>query len=463
MDRETRKKRQIQVQKLLKKVEGQLLAIPGVKTLAVGLKITEGKMTEDIVLRVGVAEKRPMSELSLKEVIPSEIDGIATDVFVVTPTETTADTNRYRALVGGIQIGNGTGSVGTLGCFARRNVENDVVMLGNQHVMFAGKSVTATDIEIAQPGFSCCCCCRSGKVGDVVGGVIGGTIDAAIATIVGDVSTLQEVTEIGGIAGTDAAVVGDAVKKRGRTSGLTSGTVSMLNFATNNDQGQNFTDQIFINPDAGFTDFQVGGDSGAALLDEDNNVVGLMWGKNGNAGVASPIADVESQLNITVFAQVTTGAAAPVVASMPPPGSDGVVRRRDWEALLWAETESDDPTGRKIGRHWNEVWDLIQTNREVGLRWQRGQGPAFAAAFERTTRVTSYRVPEDVDGVSFTQLLLAMATALEQHGSAALKADIRAHGIGWIPALQECRSADDLWRVYHNIKAAECSAARAAS
>ena len=460
MDRESRKKRQIQVQELLERVQDRLMEIPGVQTVAVGLKYTDGKRTEDIVLRVGVAEKRPLSELSPKDVIPAEIEGIPTDVFVVRPTVTTIDSNRYRPLVGGIEIDNGSGGKGTLGCFARRNVENDVVILSNQHVMFSGKSITATNIEIAQPGFSCCCCCRSGKVGDVLAGVIGGTIDAAIASISDDVMSLQEVAELGGIAGTDAAVVGDAVKKRGRTSGVTTGVVSMVNFATNNGEGSNFTDQIFIDPDPEFDDFQVGGDSGAALLDEDNNVVGLMWGKNGNSGVASPIADVESQLNITVFAQVTTAGAAPKVAVMPPPGSDGVVRRRDWESLLWAETASEDPLGRKISQHWNEVWDLIQTNREVGLRWQRGQGPAFAAAFERTTRVTRYRVPEEVDGVSFTQLLLAMATALEQHGSPELKADIRDYGIGLISALQGCRTADELWRSYHNIKAAQAARAR---
>ena len=133
MDRESRKKRQIQVQKLIKKVEGELLAIPGVKTLAVGLKITDGKMSEDIVLRVGVEEKRPISELSPKDVIPPEIEGIATDVFVWTPTKAITDTARYRPIRGGIQIGNGTGSVGTLGCFATRNTGGATVMLSNHH------------------------------------------------------------------------------------------------------------------------------------------------------------------------------------------------------------------------------------------------------------------------------------------------------------------------------------------
>ena len=461
MDRDARKKRQVQVQTLLKSVEGRLLEIPGVKTVAVGLKVTNGKMTDDIVLRIGVEEKRPISELSPEEMIPSEIDGIETDVFVWTPTKAMSDTSRYRPIRGGIQIGNGTGSVGTLGCLATQNSGGATVALSNHHVMFAGKSATATGIEIAQPDFSCCCCCRAGKVGAVLAGSIGGTVDCAIASIDADIQHLQEVVEIGGIAGTGVAVVGDAVRKRGRTTELTTGTVSMVNFATtSSDSGLSFTDQIFVTPDAAHPNFVEGGDSGSALLDEDNNVIGLIWGQNGNAGVANPIADVEAALDITVFAQSTTAAAMPAVAMLPQPGSDGVIRRRDWEAMLWAETDSQDLLGRKVAQHWNEVWNLILTNREVGLRWQRGQGPAFAAAFERTTRVTSYRVPDDVDGVSFTQLLLSMATALEQHGSEALKADIRAEGIGWIPILQGCRTADELWLAYHNIKATQEAAAR---
>ncbi len=452
MDRESRKKRQIQVQKLLKRVEPELLAIPGVKTVAVGLKVVDGKLTDDIVLRIGVEEKRPMSELSPAEVIPEQIDGIETDVFVWTLTKAMTDTSRYRPLRGGIQIGNGSGAYGTLGCFATRNAGGDTVILSNHHVMFAGKSATATGIEVAQPGFSCCCCCRSGKVGGVLAGSIGGAVDCAIASISADITHLQEIAEIGGIAGTDTAVVGDAVRKRGRTTELTTGVVSMMNFNATSTAGHSFTDQIYVTPDAAHPNFVEGGDSGSALVNEDNNVVGLIWGQNGTDGVANQIAEVEAALDITVFAQVTVATGLPAIAQMPPPGSDGVIRRRDWEALLWAETDTQDQLGRKAGQHWNEVWDLIQTNREVGLRWQRGQGPTFVAAFERTTRVTSYRVPDEIDGVSFTQLLLSMVTALEQHGSAELKADIRNDAIGWIPVLQGCRTADMLWLEYQNIK-----------
>jgi hypothetical protein len=460
LDRQERLRRQTEVEALIERVSPRLLSSPGVRTLAVGLKESGGTWGDAIVLRVGVEKKRPLAEIPEDEVIPTEIEGIQTDVFEARTTRPVADTGRYRPLMGGIQVGNGTGEVGTLGCLAKRNAEDDLVILSNHHVMFAGKDATDTGIEIAQPDFSCCCCCRSGKIGVVLAGSIGGLVDCAIASIVNDVQHVQEIVDIGGVAGTDVAVVGDAVHKRGRTTELTRGTVTMVNFATTSSQGNAFTNQIFVNPDAGFTNFVEPGDSGSALMNGDDMVVGLIWGKNGNAGVANRIADVEAALSITVMANTTVSAARAPVVRMPPVGSDGVVRRRDWETMFWAERDSDNPLSRKVAAHWEEVWELIHTNREVGLRWQRSQGPAFVAAFERTTRVTSYTVPDKIAGVSFTQLLLSVTAALERHGSEGLQADIRNEAVSWIPRIQSCRTTDALWLEYQSLKQAAEAAER---
>ncbi len=464
MDRSARLQRQREVEALIESVGPRLLALPGVVTLGVGFKISNDQMSEDIVLRVGVEHKRPVTELQPDEVIPDQIDGIPTDVFESRPgVSTSADTSRYRPLVGGIQINNGAGGTGTLGCFAKRNTGNDWVGLSNRHVMYAGYEFDAT-IEIAQPGFSCCCCCRSGKIGTVLLGVgaTGGPADAAICSLEADIEHHQEVMDIGGITGTATAIVGDKVRKRGRTTHLTTGVISMMGISFISDTGT-FTNTMIITPDAAHPRFCDFGDSGSVVINEGNAVVGLIFAKSSNdkdAG-AHPIAAVESALDITIAAQLSTRGTMPSVVQMPPPGSDGVIRRRDWEGMLWGELDRDG-TSRKIAAHWNEVWALIQHNREVGLRWQRGQGPAFTAAFERTTRVTSYRVPDEIEGVSFTQLLLSMAAALERHGSEALRRDICEDAIGWLPALQRCRTADALWLEYQRIKQAQHEVTRGA-
>ena len=180
-----------------------------------------------------------------------------------------------------------------------------------------------------------------------------------------------------------------------------------------------------------------------------------MWGKNGHDGVACHIAEVQTALDITIPAATTTSGADTVVSLAAEAAyRTGTLpaRRRDLEEVLFGEMESHHPLGRLINQHQAEIFELIQHNREVGVRWQRNQGPAFAAAFERTTRKIDYRVPEAIEGVSLTQLLLDMAAVLERNGSAELRRDLRHEGIALIPRLQDCRTADALWQQYELLK-----------
>lgn len=453
--RDQRREEQEEALRLREKVEARLLAIPGVRAVGVGLKEVGGALTEAIVLRVYVERKRPETELSPDEILPKEIDGIGIDVLEHHPTtQTSPDQGRYRPIRGGIQIGNDTGAAGTLACVAQRNSDHRWVVLSNSHVMMAGKSLLDTDIRIAQPSVSGCCCCTCGFIGTVLDSQIGGKVDCAIAAIDDDVAHIQEIIDIGGIAGVAAAVVGDKVQKRGRTSHVTSGTVVDIAFPTTSGS-HSFTDQIRVTPDAAFPNFQIGGDSGAALVNETRHVVGLMWGKNGHDGVACHIAEVQTALDITIPAATTTSGADTVVSLAAEAAyRTGTLpaRRRDLEEVLFGEMESHHPLGRLINQHQAEIFELIQHNREVGVRWQRNQGPAFAAAFERTTRKIDYRVPEAIEGVSLTQLLLDMAAVLERNGSAELRRDLRHEGIALIPRLQDCRTADALWQQYELLK-----------
>src|SRR5215204_1705338 len=105
-------------------VEGELLRIPGVVAVSVGLKVIDGVHTEDTCLRIYVVEKKPLEAVPEADRIPSSIDGVATDVNEI-PKDVTAsaatkpDTAKYRPLCGGIAIksANSTrGLIGTLGC-----------------------------------------------------------------------------------------------------------------------------------------------------------------------------------------------------------------------------------------------------------------------------------------------------------------------------------------------------------
>lgn len=446
--REERIARQKELLELRDRVQSRLMAIPGVRSVGVGLKEVGGKITDEIVFRVYIMEKKPLSSVPPGERIPGEIEGIETDVIVWEPDERAGvDSGRYRPLRGGIQIDNG-GGYGTLGCFAKRNSDGAWVALSNWHVMV--QDATTTDLRIAQPETGCCCCCVTGYIGKVADSKIGDTVDCAIATLDADVAKVHDIVDVGTVDGSGAAVVGDKVRKRGRTTGLTTGTIKDV--ATDSANSDAFlTNQILIETDPGVPDFILKGDSGSALVNEDNEVVGLMCRIRGHNGIANPIADVLSALKINIPV-ADTGARA--VDRLEPKAAASIQggRIRDWETLLQTEAEARHPLGLLVGRHRDEIWDLIQHNREVGLRWQRAQGPAYVAAFERTTRTIGYRVPDEIAGVSRTELFLAMAVALERNGSPALRADLRAEAIGWIPRLQRCDTAEALWREYQVMK-----------
>jgi len=58
----------------------QLLSLPNVVGLGVGLRQTAGEWTDSVVLVVMVTQKLPLEALAAEQRIPAEIDGIPVDV-----------------------------------------------------------------------------------------------------------------------------------------------------------------------------------------------------------------------------------------------------------------------------------------------------------------------------------------------------------------------------------------------
>ncbi len=100
--------------------------------------------------------------------------------------------------------------------------------------------------------------------------------------------------------------------------------------------------------------------------------------------------------------------------------------------------ESETQLAALVRRHREEVARLIDHCRPVTVAWHRQQGPAFAVAVNRSHREPAYRIPRRINGVSRHELLIAMARALGQHGSAALQEDLRVHGLDLVDDL--CRA-----------------------
>jgi hypothetical protein len=70
--------------------------------VAVGQKIVGGKTKDETAIMVFVVKKRPLSEIPAGQLIPSDIEGVKTDVYECEIFRLLADDDsKYRPLVGG--------------------------------------------------------------------------------------------------------------------------------------------------------------------------------------------------------------------------------------------------------------------------------------------------------------------------------------------------------------------------
>ena len=80
-------------------------------------------------------------------------------------------------------------------------------------------------------------------------------------------------------------------------------------------------------------------------------------------------------------------------------------------------------------QHIEEVIGLVNTNRRVGVVWQRYKGPLFVRAVVQQRACTEISTPAEVEGVSLEMLMLQMADVLQRHGSQELRSAIAEHAL----------------------------------
>ena len=111
--------------------------------------------------------------------------------------------------------------------------------------------------------------------------------------------------EIGKIAGTASAVLGMLLKKYGRTTQYTEGKVTQVDVTADINYGENrtvrFTDQIVAEPrKKEDPPMSKPGDSGSAVLNDNNELVGLLFAGSDTTTVINRIENVFSALNLTL-------------------------------------------------------------------------------------------------------------------------------------------------------------------
>lgn len=427
------------------------LQLPNVVDVAIGLKVKEGELTEDIVFQVFVSEKVSERTLSPSTLVPETLMGRPTDVITVPEGVNRVDSSEHRPVTGGVQISNGKGHVGTLGCLAKRVSDDALLLLTNEHVLFSDGAKAGE--KIGQPTITnnCCCCCS--YVEGVIGTILStnfnnSSIDCAIATIDSGIATDTILTnsmtssELR-IAGTSFAVIGDLVRKVGRTSGLTNGIVMSINGPTTTKSGQ-----IFIHPVATETyiegtknkkAFSDGGDSGSVILDEFDDIIGLLWG--GKPDVPNLAVDETYACHIADVLAAFSGANSAITIVTTPADRSGTTTRRQplrpkriaidfREKLL--ETEIGEKLVPVFELHQKEVLQLINNERLTKVAWQRQQGPAFVAHLVKSYQEKDYFLPDQVKGITLPEMLTHMAIVLKETGSHDLKQVIERHALSII-------------------------------
>ena len=326
-----------QIRNLLQNTRLQLLDRANVVAAGVGYKFTGGEKTSTLSIVCSVTEKLPAAQLSSQDMVPGAIDGIPTDVLQTGPIRALqSHTERIRPAPGGVSIGHRDITAGTLGCLVKKDAQ--IFILSNNHVLANSNEAQVGD-AILQPGphdggrfpedhiadlekfvpvsfiGAPSDCPTARGIADLLNGiakilgsdvrmqavseqVADNLVDAAIARPLNEQDVSEQILEIGIIQGTTQGELGMPVKKSGRTTGFTTGEILKVDVSVNVQYGQNqiarFTDQLMAGP------MSQGGDSGSAVLDENNSLVGLLFAGSDNSTVINRIGNVFSALGVTV-------------------------------------------------------------------------------------------------------------------------------------------------------------------
>jgi hypothetical protein len=320
---------------LTTEVKEALLGKENVVAVGTGYKVKDGVKLEQPCVCVLVERKVPQSQLSEGELVPETVEGAMTDVVEVgriealgitaseeprsfidiirfilcflfgifcDEEEPPSRTERNRPAPGGVSLGHFAITAGTLGCYVK-DANGALRVLSNNHVMANSNDAQIND-AILQPGTADggstpaddFATLEAFKPINFSGGQ--NVIDAAIAApiLAGDVNL--EILEIGIPTGSAEAQLGEGVKKSGRTSGLTTGEVTVIDAMVSVQYGSGkvarFEHQVVSNIESR------GGDSGSAVLNSRDQVVGLLFAGSSQTTVLNPIQEVLGEFGVEI-------------------------------------------------------------------------------------------------------------------------------------------------------------------
>jgi hypothetical protein len=325
-----------EIRRTLEEQRGEVQDRTHVVASGIGYKHTAGERTDTLCVVCSVSRKVPRVALAPSELVPASLGGIPTDVVETGIVRAFAPTDRHRPAPGGVSIGHRAVTAGTLGCVVRRNGER--LILSNNHVLANSNDAALGDailqpgphdggrfpedqlatlldfVPIGFPGEPSDCPVAGATVAlwNGMAGALGrqtrlqavqpgfpdNLVDAAVARPVEDGDLSEDILEIGKIEGLVEGELGMAIQKSGRTTGFTTGRIEQVDVSVNVQYGPGriarFNDQLLAGA------MSQGGDSGSAVLDERNRLVGLLFAGSDNSTIINRVQHVFEALDLTL-------------------------------------------------------------------------------------------------------------------------------------------------------------------
>ncbi len=291
---------------------------PNIQGFGIAERITQGKKLKDVALKVYVERKLPAG--SLDSPIPKQVQlpgmsaPVDTDVQEIGKVVLEANTSRHRPAMPGCGLGHFEVTAGTFGCLVRKKGKPELYILSNSHVLANSGTGKKGDAILqaaqfdggAQPADVLCQLSEwvPFKFGD---DTYENLVDAAIAMVKpGDVTSAVNLI---GVPPKGVGTVlrrGMKVKKVGRTTDLTSGEITDVDFRTSlpypkpdgsGDGNVGMRDQVLC------TRYTAGGDSGAAVFNSKNQIVGLHFAGTPSTSIFNRISNVLDALSLEIVTQ----------------------------------------------------------------------------------------------------------------------------------------------------------------
>jgi hypothetical protein len=282
--------------------------VENIQGIGIGLKEAAGTYTGEIAVKVFVREKVPESRLQANAAVPSEVNGIATDVEEVGDLIAQSYASRFpRAVPCGVSCGHPTITAGTIGALVVLN-NNRLAILSNNHVL-ANENIAQVGNPILQPGRL-----DGGQnPADRIAILERFTplqfpgpnlVDAAVAWTAFSLVKPDHVTYRVNPTPLGASI-SLSVMKNGRTTQATQGLI--VGIAVNSvsvGYGSGvavFNNQLVIRG-IGSKPFSQGGDSGSLIVSVGSRQpVGLLFAGSATHTIANPISSVISAMGISRF------------------------------------------------------------------------------------------------------------------------------------------------------------------